>query len=115
MSSCKGLRRPRFVARSMNRGPTCWASVSRVGLGERCGKRKAKTVSLHVFRSPHLDPVLPGGRLDEFLLGRWAAEPERVALIDGESNRRLSFGELTRMAERLAATLRRRGLAQGDV
>src|SRR5690349_19546646 len=70
---------------------------------------------LQVVNALHPIPALPQVRIEEFILSRWAAEPEREALIDGESNRRLSFGQLTGHAERMAGGLRRRGLVRGEV
>jgi amino acid adenylation domain-containing protein len=52
-------------------------------------------------------------RLLQDLLTRQAeARPERVAVVDGES--RLTYGELERLSNQLARTLRDRGCARGD-
>ena len=55
--------------------------------------------------------------MDMMLVGshiaRWGQRlPEKIALIDGD--RRLTWGELDRRSNRVAAGLRRRGIARGD-
>src|SRR3982750_1165551 len=67
-----------------------------------------------IFRSPHENVFIPEVTLSEFVLrgaGRW---PEKTALIDGPSGRRITYGELARSVERAAVGLSVRGFKKGD-
>jgi acyl-CoA synthetase (AMP-forming)/AMP-acid ligase II len=57
-------------------------------------------------------PDLPFGRL---VLQRARAFGERRALVDGDTGRTLSYGELARALESVAANLSARGFEKGDV
>lgn len=57
-------------------------------------------------------PEVPFGRL---VLDRARSFGSRVALVDGDTGRQLSYGELARDMEAVAANLRDRGYRKGDV
>jgi hypothetical protein len=47
-----------------------------------------------VFRSRFSEPSIPDRELSEFVLGSADAQPERPAVIDAVSGRRLAYGDL---------------------
>ncbi|MHC1561984.1 AMP-binding protein [Actinomycetospora sp. C-140] len=68
-----------------------------------------------IVRSPYDDIDVPDVGLPEFLFGDLGDAAERVAIIDGPSGRRMTFGELAQAVDRFAAALGERGLGRGDV
>jgi acyl-CoA synthetase (AMP-forming)/AMP-acid ligase II len=68
-----------------------------------------------VFSSPHSDVAIPEIPLPSFVLQRAAELGDRPALIDGPSGRTLSYEEVARSVDAVAANLERRGLETGDV
>lgn len=69
-----------------------------------------------IFRSAFPDPVVPGGSLPEFLLGRLPAEEAaRPAVVDSATGDGYTYGELARAVDLVAAGLARRGLGRGEV
>lgn len=68
-----------------------------------------------IFRSPHENVSIPEVALTSFVLEGAARWPEKTALIDGPSGRRITYGELTRSVERVAAGLAARGFRKADV
>jgi acyl-CoA synthetase (AMP-forming)/AMP-acid ligase II len=68
-----------------------------------------------IIRSPLSAPSVPEVSLPAFVLAGAAARGDRPALIDCVDGRTLTYGELARSVERVAAALAARGLAKGDV
>src|SRR6266516_2379804 len=68
-----------------------------------------------IFRSPYPDVPVPDVALHRFVLAGAAERPDQPALIDGPSGRALTYGQLARGVERLAAGLTARGFRRGDV
>ncbi len=68
-----------------------------------------------IIRSPLAAPSVPDVSLPAFVLAGAAARGDHPALIDSADGRTLSYGELARSVERVAAALAARGLAKGDV
>jgi acyl-CoA synthetase (AMP-forming)/AMP-acid ligase II len=60
-------------------------------------------------------PMVPDGRLEEVVLSICAAQPDRVAMVEGALGAVLTCGELVARVERCATWLRRRGVGAGDV
>lgn len=68
-----------------------------------------------IFRSPFPDVVVPDVPLTPFVLERAAAIAEKPALVDADTGRVLTYGELADGVRRGAVGLARRGFGQGDV
>jgi acyl-CoA synthetase (AMP-forming)/AMP-acid ligase II len=68
-----------------------------------------------IARSPAPDIPIPEVAVDAFALRRAGDLADKPALIDGPTGRTLSYGELARQVDRVAAGLQRRGLAKGQV
>src|SRR5437660_2213323 len=68
-----------------------------------------------IFRSPYPDVPGPDVALHRFVLAGAAERADQPALIDGPSGRALTYGQLARGVERLAAGLTARGFRRGDV
>ncbi|GAA4808352.1 AMP-binding protein [Actinomycetospora chlora] len=68
-----------------------------------------------IVRSPFDDIDVPDVGLPEFLFGDLGDAADRVAVIDGPSGQRMTFGELAHGVDRFAAALGERGLGRGDV
>src|SRR5436853_603078 len=68
-----------------------------------------------IFRSPYPDVPVPDVALHRFVLAGAAERADQPALIDGPSGRALTYGQLARGVERLAAGLTARGFRRGDV
>jgi acyl-CoA synthetase (AMP-forming)/AMP-acid ligase II len=66
------------------------------------------------FRSPHPDVTIPDVTVSELVLQAAAIDPQRPALVDGLSDRTITFGELREQVRRLAAGLARQ-VGKGDV
>jgi acyl-CoA synthetase (AMP-forming)/AMP-acid ligase II len=68
-----------------------------------------------IFRSPYKEVTIPEVSLVEFILHRAEELGEKPALIDGLTNRVMTYGELSSMVKRAAAGLAERGFQKGDV
>ena len=68
-----------------------------------------------LFRSPYPDVDIPNVPLHAFVLGRAREWGDKSALIDGPSGRTLTYGQLARGTDRVAAGLAARGFRKGDV
>src|SRR2546430_11303980 len=68
-----------------------------------------------IFRSPYPDVEVPDVALHRFVLAGAAQRADQPALIDGPSGRALTYGQLARGVERLAAGLAAPGFRRGDV
>jgi len=68
-----------------------------------------------LFRSPYPDVDIPNVPLHAFVLGRAREWGDKPALIDGPSGRTLTYGQLARGTDRVAAGLAARGFRKGDV
>lgn len=73
------------------------------------------TEGVVIIRSPWPDIDIPVVPLTDYVLGHAAERGDDPALIDGITDRTLTFGELAQHVDNLAAGLQRRGLAKGDV
>ncbi len=67
------------------------------------------------FRSRFPDPSIPDQELSAFVLAEAGAYPDRPAVIDAVSGRRLRYGELAAQVERFAGGLAGLGVGQGSV
>src|ERR687886_1395978 len=68
-----------------------------------------------VLRSRFSEPSIPDRELSGFVLGSVDAHPERPAVIDAVSGRRLTYGDLRAQVDRFAAALGELGVGKGDV
>jgi acyl-CoA synthetase (AMP-forming)/AMP-acid ligase II len=68
-----------------------------------------------IFRSPYSDVEIPEIPLAEAVLRRAEGLADKPALIDGQTMRVLTYGELSAQARRMAAGLAARGFVKGDV
>ena len=68
-----------------------------------------------IFRSPYKEVTIPEVSLVEFILHRAEELGEKPALIDGLTNRVMTYGELSSMVKRAASGLAERGFRKGDV
>ena len=68
-----------------------------------------------IYRSPLPDVPIPEVALTEYLFEYATQWPEKAALIDGPSDRALTYAQLTAAVDRLAAGLAARGFSKGDV
>jgi acyl-CoA synthetase (AMP-forming)/AMP-acid ligase II len=69
------------------------------------------------IRSPLADLTLPdpGTDFSSFALARGRHQPDRVALVEGETGARLSYGDFVRLVDTTAVGLIERGLRPSDV
>jgi acyl-CoA synthetase (AMP-forming)/AMP-acid ligase II len=68
-----------------------------------------------IFRSPLPDLAIPDVTLSEFVTSRFAELGDKPAIIDGPSGRTLTFADIARGIEAMAAGLAARGFSRGDV
>ena len=68
-----------------------------------------------IYRSPFPDVDVPVVSLPAFLFQRADRWPDKAALIDGPTDRTLTYGQLTAAVKRTAAGLAARGFVKGDV
>jgi acyl-CoA synthetase (AMP-forming)/AMP-acid ligase II len=68
-----------------------------------------------LFRSPYSDVEIPLIPLAEAVLRRAEELADKPALIDGPTNRLMTYGELSQTVRRVAAGLASRGFSKGDV
>lgn len=68
-----------------------------------------------LFRSPYEDVEIPEITLTEAVLRRADDLADKTALIDGTTRRTLTYGELRRAVQQVAAGLAARGFQKGDV
>jgi acyl-CoA synthetase (AMP-forming)/AMP-acid ligase II len=68
-----------------------------------------------IFRSPYADVHIPDVPFHRFVLDRAEKLKAMPALIDAETGRTLTYGELARDVCRLAGALAARGMRKGDV
>ena len=68
-----------------------------------------------IFRSPFPEIVIPAVPLAKLVLGQAAERASKPAIIDAETGRMLSYGQLAGLVERVAVGLHRLGLRKGDV
>ena len=68
-----------------------------------------------VLRSDHAPVEVGGATLDAMVRATAARVPRRPALVDGASGDGVTYAELVRRADRVAALLAERGLGPGDV
>jgi acyl-CoA synthetase (AMP-forming)/AMP-acid ligase II len=68
-----------------------------------------------IYRSPHPDVEIPDIPLAAFILQKAAHVADKPALIDGPSERTLTYGQLADGVRRVAVGLARRGFGKGDV
>ena len=62
---------------------------------------------------PHVE--IPDVPLTDFVLGRAGGLGEKPALIDGPSDRRITYAQLAESVRTVAAGLAERGFGKGDV
>src|SRR5437764_3917637 len=68
-----------------------------------------------IFRSPYKEVTIPEVSLTQLVLRRAEELADKPALIDGATNRVLTYGELRDSVRRVAAGLAARGFQKGDV
>jgi acyl-CoA synthetase (AMP-forming)/AMP-acid ligase II len=68
-----------------------------------------------IFRSPYSDVEIPEITLTQAVLSRAEKLADKPALIDGTTNRVLTYKDLSEMVSRVAAGLAERGFKKGDV
>ncbi len=68
-----------------------------------------------IFKSPHLDVVIPDTSLTEFVLGKAERLGDKVAIVEAGSGRSYTYGQIAGGVRRLAAGLHARGFRKGDV
>ena len=68
-----------------------------------------------IFRSSYADIQIPHTSVCELVMRRFGEFGSRTAIIDGPSGRSLSFDDIARDVDRVAAGLAARGLRKGDV
>jgi len=68
-----------------------------------------------IFKSPYPDAVIAELSTPRYVLQRAQALGDKPALIDGPSGRTITYGQLARGVQRVAAGLAERGLRKGDV
>ncbi len=68
-----------------------------------------------IYRSPFPDVDIPARPLSGFILETAVARGSRAALIDAVTARTITYAELPRLVDRVAASLCRLGLRKGDV
>jgi acyl-CoA synthetase (AMP-forming)/AMP-acid ligase II len=68
-----------------------------------------------IFRSPHPDLVIPNTALTPFVLGRAQELGPKVAIVEAQTGRSYTYGEINAGVRRFAAGLHARGFRKGDV
>ena len=68
-----------------------------------------------IFRGPHPDVSAPNKNVAEFVLGDISAHKNKIAIIQSETKRKISFQELSESINQLAAGLQKNGFKKGDV
>jgi acyl-CoA synthetase (AMP-forming)/AMP-acid ligase II len=68
-----------------------------------------------IFRSPYSEVLIPEIPLAQAVLRRAEELRDKPALIDGLTNRVMTYGQLRQSIERVAAGLSERGFGKGDV
>lgn len=68
-----------------------------------------------ILRSPYPDVNIPEVSLTDFVFQRAAELADKPALIEANTGRTVTYGELTRSVRRVAAGLAARGFRKGDV
>jgi acyl-CoA synthetase (AMP-forming)/AMP-acid ligase II len=68
-----------------------------------------------IFRSPYTDVAIPEIPLTQAVLRLAEKLADKPALIDGSTNRVLTYGELSEAVRRMAAGLAAHGFSKGDV
>ncbi len=68
-----------------------------------------------IYRSSHPDVDIPDLNVCEVVMQRFAEFGQRAAIVDGPSGRTLSYADLLRDVERLAAGLAGRGFRKGTI
>ena len=68
-----------------------------------------------IFRGPHADVSTPKINVVDFVLGNISAHENKTAIIQAETNRKISYRELSESIHRLAAGLQATGFKKGDV
>ena len=68
-----------------------------------------------IWQSDHPPVEVGGATLDAMVRATAARVPHRPALVDGASGDGVTYAELVRRADRVAALLAERGLGPGDV
>ena len=58
-----------------------------------------------IFRGPHADVSTPKINVVDFVLGNISAHENKTAIIQAETNRKISYRELSESIHRLAAGL----------
>jgi acyl-CoA synthetase (AMP-forming)/AMP-acid ligase II len=67
------------------------------------------------YRSPYPDIKVPALSLFEMVLGKAATHAGRVAMADGITSRRITYGELVDLIRKTASGLAAHGITKGDV
>src|SRR5262249_7707945 len=68
-----------------------------------------------IFCSPFPDITIPAVPFTPFVLQHAERLAEQPALIDGATGRTLTYGQLAKAVQHVAASLARRGFGKGDV
>ena len=68
-----------------------------------------------IYRSPYPDVNIPNTTLQDYLFEHAARYTDKAALIDGPTERTVTYGELVGAVRRTAAGLAARGFGKGDV
>ncbi|MDG1144001.1 MAG: AMP-binding protein, partial [Burkholderiales bacterium] len=68
-----------------------------------------------IFRGPHPDVSAPNKNVAEFVLGDISAHKNKIAIIQSETKRKISYQELSESINQLAAGLQKNGFKKGDV
>ncbi|HEY7547477.1 MAG TPA: AMP-binding protein, partial [Blastocatellia bacterium] len=68
-----------------------------------------------IFRSPYPDVAIPDTPLTPFVLQNLEGLTDKPALIDGPTGRALTYGQLVKSINLVAASLAARGFGKGDV
>jgi acyl-CoA synthetase (AMP-forming)/AMP-acid ligase II len=68
-----------------------------------------------IFKSPYADVDIPNVPLSQFVLERMDAYGDKPALIDGATDRTLTYRQLSGAIRLVASSLSKRGFGKGDV
>ena len=68
-----------------------------------------------IFKSPYPDVAIPVVPLTQYVLHRIQSFGNKPALIDGPTNRTLSYAQLADAIRKVASSLHKRGFSKGDV
>jgi acyl-CoA synthetase (AMP-forming)/AMP-acid ligase II/pimeloyl-ACP methyl ester carboxylesterase len=121
-----GLVKPEaFVVLTPDADPRVTADALRQRVRQRLGGERTPRrfhvvdalppTGTRVIRSPYEDVELSELSLTAFVLGRAVERGDKAALVDGVTNRTITYRELTDAVGRVAAALAARGVAKGDV